>query len=164
FSGDKLLGGPQAGIITGDAALVGRLRASPIARALRMDGATLAALTVTMERYADGSAATLPFWVMATRSVADLTDRLAAIAHGAGLPSDIHPSEAVPGAGSVPGMVIPSPVLAVGAAPADELFFSLLRHGIVARRDAGRLLIDVRAVEPDDDGAIARALAAACRL
>jgi L-seryl-tRNA(Ser) seleniumtransferase len=163
FSGDKLLGGPQAGIIVGTAELVGRLRKSPIARALRIDGATMAALTVTFEAYASGTAATLPFWEMATRDIGRLTDRLAAIAHGAGIASDIVESQALPGAGSVPGMVIPSPALRVRARPADELFFGLLTAGIVTRRDAGVMLIDVRAVQEEADGAIAEALGAICR-
>lgn len=163
FSGDKLLGGPQAGIIVGRAELVTRLRKSPIARALRMDGPTMAALTVTFERYADGTAAELPFWRMATTSVSELSARLAVIADGAGVPADIRVSEAVPGAGSVPGMVIPSPVLAVTQVGADQAFFALLERGIVARRDAGTLLIDVRAAEPGADETISKALAVVCR-
>ncbi len=163
FSGDKLLGGPQAGIIVGRQELITRMRSYAIARALRIDGATMAALTVTIERYADGTAAQLPFWVMATRSVGELTDRLAAIAHTAGVPSDIRQSEAVPGAGSVPGMAIPSPALTISNPPADQLFAMLLAHGIVARREAGAVLIDVRAVDPVDDEVISKALTIACR-
>ena len=163
FSGDKLLGGPQAGIIAGSEELVTKLRRSPVARALRMDGATMAALTVTVEHYADGTAASLPFWAMATETVERLSERLGAVAAAAGLPSDIEMSEAVPGAGSVPGMVIPSPVLRVTAKPADDTFFALLEAGVVSRRDGGALLLDLRAVGPADDRTVAEALAVACR-
>ena len=163
FSGDKLLGGPQAGIIVGSADLVTRLRKSPIARALRIDGATMAALTVTFEAYATSDGASLPFWEMATRDVGDLTDRLANIARVAGVASDIVESQALPGAGSVPGMVIPSPALRVRARPADDLFFGLLEHGVVTRRDAGAVLLDLRAVPAEADDSVAQALGAVCR-
>lgn len=165
FSGDKLLGGPQAGIITGRAELVGRLRKSPIARAQRIDAATLAALTVTVEMYANGTAARIPFWEMAGRGEEELRVRLEALAAAAGIDPEIRDSEAVAGAGSVPGMSMPSPVLAVTCAPADAVWSALLasRPAIVARREAGELLIDLRTVDPLDDPAIAGALRAACR-
>ncbi|MDH5294554.1 MAG: L-seryl-tRNA(Sec) selenium transferase, partial [Acidimicrobiia bacterium] len=66
FSGDKLLGGPQAGIVVGDQHLVASLKTHPVARAMRLDGPNLAALTETLRMYADDSAASIPFWGMAT--------------------------------------------------------------------------------------------------
>lgn len=162
FSGDKLLGGPQAGIIAGSAELVAALRSSPIARAQRIDGATLAALTVTFELYADGKGGRVPFWEMAARTDAALRERLTALAAAAGLPVELRDSEALPGAGSVPGMTMPSPVLVV--AGGDAVWHALLaaRPAVVARRDGGELLVDLRAVDPDDDRHIAATLAA-CR-
>jgi L-seryl-tRNA(Ser) seleniumtransferase len=164
FSGDKLLGGPQAGVIAGSADLVAQLRASPIARAQRIDGATLAALTVTFEMYADGRGAQIPFWNMASRTDAELRERLTTIAEGAGIEPVLRASEAVPGAGSVPGMTMPSPVLVIDGAT-DRIWRMLLdaRPAVVARRDAGELLIDVRAVDPGEDAYLADALRTACR-
>ena len=165
FSGDKLLGGPQAGIVAGSAELVARLRRSPIARAQRIDGATLAALTVTLEMYADGAGAEIPFWEMASRSDQVLRARLAAVAEKAGIESVIRDSAALAGAGSVPGMTMPSPVLVVTEASTDELWHALLnaRPAIVARREAGELLVDLRTVDPADDRFIASTLRATCR-
>lgn len=164
FSGDKLFGGPQAGIIVGNAELVGRLKSSPVARALRVDGATIAALTATAELYANGRGHEIPFWRMVSQPVAELQGRLEAIAHTAGVPSALADSEAMAGAGSVPGMTVPSPVLVVNGL-GESAWQKLLETDpiVVARRNAGDLLIDVRAVEPEDDHRLAEALALACR-
>ncbi|MEX0756411.1 MAG: L-seryl-tRNA(Sec) selenium transferase, partial [Acidimicrobiia bacterium] len=75
FSGDKLLGGPQAGIIVGDGELIAGLRRHPVARAMRLDGPTLAALEATLEAYGDRRAAELPLWAMATMPQAELQAR-----------------------------------------------------------------------------------------
>ena len=164
FSGDKLLGGPQAGIVVGSAELIGRLKSNPVARALRVDGATIAALTKTAELYANGRGHEIPFWKMVTQPVADLQGRLETIAYAAGVPSAIRESEAMAGAGSVPGMTVPSPVLVLKGR-GEDVWPRLLDTDpiVVARRDAGDLLIDVRAVEPDDDHLLAEALKAACQ-
>ncbi len=164
FSGDKLLGGPQAGILAGSAELIEKLRKSPIARAQRIDGATLAALTITFEMYLNGAGAEIPFWAMVSRSDQELRDRLVKVAEGAGVDPLIRASDALAGAGSVPGMTMPSPVLAVTKRPADELWQGLLqaRPAIVARRDAGELLLDLRTVDPSDDHHIAAVLRTLC--
>ncbi len=141
-----------------------RLKASPVARALRVDGPTIAALTATAELYLDGRGADIPFWRMVSAHPDGLRDRLTAIASRAGLDADIRPSEAMAGAGSVPGMTVPSPVLVVPGA-GEEAWRRLLDSDpiVVARRDAGDLLVDVRAVPPVVDDALADALGAACR-
>ncbi len=165
-SGDKLLGGPQAGLILGRTALIERLTSHPMARALRVSGATLAALGVTLELYLDGRADEIPFWAMAARSVESLTDRLTSIQEAIGFGA-IEPSASLPGAGSVPGLTMPSPIIAIDGS-ADRWWDHLLAGPIpiVARREAGRVFVDVRAVDPADDRVVIECLrsgAATCR-
>ena len=164
FSGDKLLGGCQAGVIVGRSDLVKHLKASPVARAMRVDGPTMAALARTAELYAEGRAIEIPFWQMVTRPFEELAARLEGIAERAGLPATIRSSEAMIGAGSTPGMSVPSPVLSL-AGHGEELWPRLLETDpvVVARRSAGDLLIDVRAVADEDDTRLAEALREVCR-
>lgn len=163
FSGDKLLGGPQAGIIVGDGDLVAGLRRHPVARALRLDGPTLAGLECTLESYADRRAAELPLWTMATLAAEDLLARAQAVIGN--VPSAVIVDGASTiGAGSVPGARIPGPVIRL-AGQGESGFSALLGLDtpIVARREAGDLIIDLRTVPPDEDGIVAGALARLCR-
>ena len=164
FSGDKLFGGPQAGIIVGRGELVSRLRRHPAARALRIDGPTAAALVSTAEAYADGRAGQLPFWKMAGLDRTVLEKRIGHVIEVAGIEAVIQEGAATPGAGSVPGAVIPGPVMAIEGR-ADRAFGRLLRSDppVVARRERGRLKVDLRTVSPSDDQALATALRVACR-
>lgn len=164
FSGDKLFGGCQAGVIAGRAALISRLKASPVARAVRVDGATVAALSRTAELYAEGRALEIPFWRMVTQPVEVLARRLEAIAAEAGVPPVVRMSEAMIGAGSVPGMTVPSPVLVIEGR-GEDIWPRLLETdpAVVARRSAGDLIVDARAVGEDDDATLAGLLGAACR-
>ena len=163
FSGDKLLGGPQAGIVIGRADLVERMSKHPIARALRIDGSNLAALSATLELYADGRGSEIPFWSMATRPYEDLEKRLSRLQAATG--GKIRRGSSVPGAGSVPGAELPTPVLALSEVKVDRVWDRLLaaETPVVARRDAGELIIDVRAVPDSADDAVLSALEAACR-
>jgi L-seryl-tRNA(Ser) seleniumtransferase len=164
FSGDKLLGGPQAGIIVGRRHLIAKLRDHPVTRALRLSGPSLAALTVTVEAYADGDAARLPFWRMALLPEAHLDQRARAVLDRAGVEAEIRPGASALGAGSAPGAEVPSRHLVV---PNGDAVFTALLHGrppVLARRRAGSVLIDLRTVEEDDDPLVADALTAACRL
>jgi len=158
FSGDKLFGGPQAGIVIGRRALVGALRAHPAARALRLDGPTLAALEATAGLYADGRAAELPFWRMASASYEELVRRAEALVAAAGVEADVRPGAATPGAGSVPGATVPSPVIVVPGR--GDAYLALLAGDppVLARREAGSLVLDLRAVDPDLDPVLAAAL------
>ncbi len=164
FSGDKLFGGPQAGIIVGRAELVSRLGRHPAARALRIDGPTAAALVSTAEAYADGRAGQVPFWKMAGLDRTVLEKRIGHVIEVAGIEAVIEEGAATPGAGSVPGAVISGPVMAIEGR-ADRAFGRLLRSDppVVARRERGRLKVDLRTVSPSDDQALATALRVACR-
>jgi L-seryl-tRNA(Ser) seleniumtransferase len=163
FSGDKLFGGPQAGIIVGRRDLVGRLRRHPVSRAMRLDGASLNALVITAEMYAEGRAAELPFWEMATIPADELDRRCVEIADRIDSNCDIVDAFSTVGAGSVPGSEVPSRVLSFDAPDVDRLYLALLsgQVPVVARRDRGRVLIDLRAVHPSIDGILTRCLSEA---
>ncbi|WP_239678619.1 L-seryl-tRNA(Sec) selenium transferase [Natronosporangium hydrolyticum] len=151
-SGDKLLGGPQAGLLLGKAELVERLRRHPLARALRVDKLTLAALAATLS----GPPAPVPRSLHDT--VAALHQRAAAIVAALpGVELTVAPSESVVGGGGGPGVVLPSVAL---AAPAS--FAAPLRLGdppVVGRVTDGRLLLDLRAVDPAQDAELTAAIA-----
>ncbi len=153
FSGDKLVGGPQAGIIVGTAELVRRLRSHPLARALRTDAMTDAALAATLEAYADGDALEIPIWRMATMSTEQLQLRVEQVAASVG--GTVRLGESVIGAGSVPGVGIPTPQVVLEGE--DHLHGRLLAgdHPILTRRMDKDLVIDLRAVAEDDDHLIA---------
>ncbi len=126
FSGDKLFGGPQAGIIAGSSDLIAVLKAHPVSRALRIDGPTLAALTVTAEIHADGRAGELPFWTMATATVGDLGTRCESILGHSEVSGSVVDATSTVGAGSVPGSEVPSKAIAVDGVTADRLYLALL--------------------------------------
>ena len=163
FSGDKLLGGPQAGIAVGRRDLIAGLLKHPLARAFRIDGPSLAALGATAEMYADGRGADVPLWSMASRTYIELERRAQAVLKSAGIDGRIEESSSVLGGGSIPGRGIPSPVIAFNAG--DDAFRALLRGTppVLTRREAGNVLVDLRAVSESDDQVVAAAIAAACR-
>ncbi len=158
FSGDKLLGGPQAGIIAGRADLVAACAAHPLARALRPGGLVLAALQDVALTYLRRDGMAIPFWRMASTPVGELRDRAAALAIGV-----VVDTEALPGAGSLPGTTIASAGVAV-----DGDHLEALRSAdppIIARVHDGRTIVDLRTVDPADDPHLRRALgdiAASC--
>lgn len=160
FSGDKLIGGPQAGIIVGTGRMVERVRRHALARALRVDAMTDAALAATLESMADGNAEDIPFWRMATLTDAELGPRVERLAARIG--NRVIAGESVIGAGSLPGVGIPTPQVALE--DEDHLFGPLLAtdHPILTRRQGQDLLIDLRAVAPDDDELVAE-MVARCR-
>lgn len=149
FSGDKLLGGPQAGIIVGRRDLVETVRSHPISRAMRVDGSTLAALATTLGFYADGRAAELPVWAMATADLVELTERAQVLAAAIG--ASVEDGLSMVGGGSTPGRGIPSPL--VRLAHGDRAYRTLLDGSppVLARREAGDLLVDLRTVPPSMD-------------
>ncbi len=162
FSGDKLLGGPQSGIIAGRADLVARCARHPFARALRPGGLVLGALQDTMLAFLHRDVSTIPFWEMAGRSVPSLRARAEAIVVGVSASdgASVPRSEAMlalPGAGSLPGVTVPSWGLAI-----DGDHLSALRLAdppIIARVRDGQTSLDLRTVDPADDSLLVMALA-----
>jgi L-seryl-tRNA(Ser) seleniumtransferase len=155
FSGDKLLGGPQAGIIAGQAELVERCARHPLARALRPGGLVLAALQDLAVAYLRRDVVTrVPFWRMAAAPVDELAARAGAIADAAG--GEAVATNAVPGAGSAPGTTIPS----FGVRVIGDRLAALRAHDppIIARARDGATVLDLRAVEPADDVVLVDAL------
>jgi L-seryl-tRNA(Ser) seleniumtransferase len=155
FSGDKLLGGPQAGIIVGRADLIAQCARHPLARALRPGGLVLSSLQQIALAYLRRDAGeTVPFWRLATIPVDELAERARAIAASAG--GEAVATEALAGAGSTPGATIPSWGVAL---PGDHL--AALRTNdppIIARATDGRTILDLRAVEPADDPVLIAAI------
>ena len=164
FSGDKLLGGPQAGLIVGRAELVERLRRHPLARALRVDKLTLAALDATLAAYARGRAVEeVPVWRMIAAPAAELERRAAgwcARLAQHGIEAAVRPGESAVGGGSLPGETLPTHLLAL-AAPQADAAAARLRAGtppVVCRIQRGHLLFDPRTVLPEQDDALPAAL------
>jgi L-seryl-tRNA(Ser) seleniumtransferase len=165
FSGDKLVGGPQAGFLVGRATLVARIRKDPLARAMRPDKVTLTAVAATLGLYRAGLAAErVPVWRMIAASLDDLRERAQAIAAIVGDPAlSVVEVASTVGGGSLPGETLPSAAVAIATGAADRLL-GRLRSGdpiVVGRIDAGRVILDLRTVAPEADQALAGALRAA---
>jgi L-seryl-tRNA(Ser) seleniumtransferase len=151
FSGDKLLGGPQAGVIAGRADLVARCASHPLARALRPGGLVLGALQATALAYLRRDGDAIPFWRMATTPISQLRAR--AVALGAG---EVVDTASVTGGGTLPGVELPSVGVAVDG---DQL--ARLRScdpPVIARVHESRTICDLRTVDPADDAHLAASL------
>jgi len=165
-SGDKLLGGPQAGLLLGRAETVTSLARHPLARALRVDKLTLAALEATL------NGPPPPVTQALTVAGASVTDRAHAVAKSlasAGVDCHVVPTDAAVGGGGGPGVGLPSAALSLPEHLAAALRSSdAVRRGevpaVVGRIDGGRLLLDLRAVVPADDERLAAAVLAAAGL
>ena len=170
FSGDKLLGGPQAGIIAGRRAELARIRSHPLMRALRVDKLTYAALEATLLEHATGRASdAVPVVRMIETPVEQLEARAdvlrSRLADVSGLAVSIAATEATIGGGSTPGVTLPSRALAVEATGRSAAALSMtLRAGmppVIGRIADNRLLLDLRTVDPQEDTLLATALGAA---
>ncbi len=153
FSGDKLLGGPQAGIIAGDAELVARCGRHPLARALRPGGLVLGALQRTALAYLARDGQAIPFWRMATTPVDELRARAEALGVGR-----VIETASVPGGGTLPTVEIPSVGVAVAGDRRAELRGAPVP--IVARVEEDATICDLRTVDPTDDILLGQALEA----
>jgi L-seryl-tRNA(Ser) seleniumtransferase len=164
FSGDKLLGGPQAGIVVGRKALVDVIRRHPLMRAVRVDKLTYAALEATLAEYAAGrGSSTIPVQQMLTMSTAAMRIRAdalaAAINRAAGWKADVVKGMSAVGGGSAPGVELPTWLVSVvkdslSAAALEEK----LRTGsvpVIARIDQDRVVLDLRTVLQTDDTLLA---------
>jgi L-seryl-tRNA(Ser) seleniumtransferase len=162
-SGDKLLGGPQAGLLLGHPETVARLARHPLARALRVDKLTLAALEATLT----GPAAPVTQAMTATvQSVRERAEVLAGRLAGTGIDCRAVTADAAVGGGGGPGVRLPSAALSLPGELAPELRSgAAVRRGdvpaVIGRIDGGRLLLDLRAVTPADDDRLAAAVLAA---
>jgi L-seryl-tRNA(Ser) seleniumtransferase len=168
FSGDKLLGGPQSGIIVGRADLIDRIRRHPLMRALRVDKMTYAGLEATLAEYVAGRAAeTVPVQRMLAMSRSDVHDRAQRLAAAIGrLPGwrvEIIDGVSAVGGGSAPGAELPTSLVAIekSGLSADALEERLrgLTPPVIARIERDRLMLDLRTVRPDEDGLVAELLA-----
>ena len=158
-SGDKLLGGPQAGLLLGRADLIRRLRRHPLARALRVDKLTLAALEATLTGPVPPVAAAL---AADPASLFDRAERAVVLLAAAGLDARVVPSSAAVGGGGAPGVELPSAAISLPEALAVPLRCGA--PAVVGRLEAGRLLLDLRSVPPEqDEPLVAAILAAASR-
>ncbi len=164
FSGDKLVGGPQAGFIVGRADLVARIRRDPLARATRPDKVTLAAVAATLALYRAGLAAErIPVWRMIAASADALRTRARAVADGVGGDATVVDVRSTVGGGSLPGETLGSVAVALGPAGGRSVDALMARlraasPAVVGRIEAGRALFDLRAVDPADDTALVAAL------
>ena len=178
FSGDKLVGGPQAGLLAGRRDLIAKLRRDPLARAMRPDKTILAGVAATLALYRAGRAvADIPVWRQVARSPASLRERaekIAAVAAAAGR-DDVRvvALETAVGGGSLPGQVLPSFGISVRTGSPDRAARRLRdpatrtdvdggasRERILARIDVGSIVLDLRTVDPAADEVIVRRILA----
>jgi L-seryl-tRNA(Ser) seleniumtransferase len=164
MSGDKLLGGPQAGIIVGTGDAVRRLRENPLVRALRVDKLTIAALEATLALYREPSRARreVPVLAMLSRSLGELRARAASLRKRLDDVPTVVDSEASVGGGAFPSARIPSVALAFAHdVQSLEQRLRLGEPAVIGRISDGRLLLDMRTMQPDEDDLLAAALRAA---
>jgi L-seryl-tRNA(Ser) seleniumtransferase len=185
FSGDKLLGGPQCGVIVGKQPIISRLRKHPLARALRVDKLTLAALEATLLHYLKGEAEQqVPVWRMISLGADELktkAEEWAARLAKRGVACSAEPGESAIGGGSLPGETLPTWVVSITPSASEQAgnkplaprndgesqagrLARLLRSAstpIIARVDRGRVLLDPRTVLPGEEGLLLEEVAAA---
>jgi L-seryl-tRNA(Ser) seleniumtransferase len=165
FSGDKLLGGPQAGIIAGSEATVGAVRRHPLMRALRTDKMTYAALEATLQEYAGGRAAqTIPVARMLTMPIDEIDTRARAMANRVSLrvTAEIVDGSSTIGGGSAPGSALPTRLIALTHATlstaALEERLRRSHPSVIARIEEDRVLLDLRTVPEDQDDVLIEVL------
>lgn len=160
FSGDKLLGGPQAGIIIGEKQYIDKLKRHPLARALRIDKTRLAGLAVTLMHYLKEEAvAKIPIWRMIATPLKDIEKRAQNWAKACD--SKVIDGETMVGGGSLPGGSLPTKLVAISSKKASEIARELRLQAVpvIGRIEKDRLLLDPRTVLPEEDVIVTKALA-----
>jgi L-seryl-tRNA(Ser) seleniumtransferase len=158
FSGDKLLGGPQAGIIAGKRLFVERVRRNPLFRALRVDKLTIAVMEYVLRAYLRGEVDLIPTWRMLRATENELMKRAKSFAERLGQGALPIPLKSVVGGGSAPEAYMPS--WGVALDPSRE---SALRHSnppVIARIEDGRLILDFRTIFPEEEDELLKILSA----
>lgn len=169
-SGDKLLGGPQCGLIVGEPETIGKLRRNPLYRALRVDKLTITALQATLLAYLAGKAESIPSIRMLNCKAEDIRTRCSAWARvlsSGGLRAVVVPTQSVLGGGTTPGTTLPSFGVALERTgmSADDLAAKLraLSPPVIARISEGKVLLDLRTVAEEFDAHVPGAIREALR-
>lgn len=161
FSGDKLLGGPQAGLIAGQKQWVDLVSKHPLARAVRIDKMTLSAIAATLVAYLKGAHEDeIPIWNMISMSESKITNRAEHWCSEIGTGSVERARSAV-GGGSLPGQTLPTTILAITPTGSPDSFAANLRLSpvsVIARIENDRVLLDPRTVLVDQDSAVVEAI------
>jgi L-seryl-tRNA(Ser) seleniumtransferase len=170
MSGDKLLGGPQAGIVLGSSARIAQLRENPLCRALRVDKLTIAALEATLRAYVNGSArAEIPalrMLCMPARSIEARAHAFSAQLNAAGVPASVETGSSAVGGGAFPAVQLSTHLVLVQADTAAQQLEARLRTGsrpVIARVVQDRVAIDLRTVPEQDETLLLKALLDAVR-
>ena len=167
ISGDKLLGGPQCGIILGKKAYLDRLRKHPLLRAVRVDKYVAIAMSATLLHYLKGEVTELPAYRMMGASIKSLIERNCAMVERlaeSGLSAEVIDGQSLAGGGSLPDETLPTKLVAVAVKGSLDDFTRRLRLGsppVLGRSQDGRFVFDLRTVFPEQDEILAKAIAAA---
>ena len=160
FSGDKLLGGPQAGILVGKAELIAKCKKHPLARAIRADKFCLAALSATLLHYLkDEAERQIPIWQMISATAEIIRGRAEAWKMALGL-GEVVASQSTVGGGSLPGETLPTFVLSLSVSHPNSLLAKLRQHtpAVIARLDHDNVMLDPRTVLPEQEHELLEAL------
>jgi L-seryl-tRNA(Ser) seleniumtransferase len=163
FSGDKLVGGPQAGIVIGEKQYVEKLKKHPLARALRIDKNRLAGLAATLTHYLKGEATSaIPVWRMIAAPLTEIENRAALWSRALKGAAEVVPGETMVGGGSLPGGSLPTRLVAIGGGGKKVQKISYwMRHReipVIGRTEKDKLLLDPRTVLPEEDDIVIQAL------
>jgi L-seryl-tRNA(Ser) seleniumtransferase len=169
ISGDKLLGGPQCGIILGKKIFLDRLRKHPLLRAVRVDKYASIALSTTLLHYLKGEVNELPVFRMMGISLEDLIQRECSLVDRlaeSGLSAEVIDGESLAGGGSLPDETLPTKLVSIAVKGSFEDFARRLRLGnppVLGRVHEGRFVFDLRTVFPEQDNELSNAIVAACK-